>query len=186
MVLRLWKFVLEFCFPSRTSRSHSDLIYILYIYNLCVCAQSCLTLCDPLDCSPPGSSVHGIFPARSTWAGCHFLFQGIFPTQGLNPRLLCLLHWQADYQGFPNSSVGKEYACSAGDPSWIPGSGRSTGEVIGYPLQYSGLENSINCIVHRAAKNWTPLSDFHFSLPLCHLGSLSGIQNKYVYQPTVC
>ena len=39
--------------------------------------------------------------------------------------------------GFPDSSVGKESACNAGDPSWIPGLGRSTGEGMGYPLQYS-------------------------------------------------
>ena len=44
--------------------------------------------------------------------------------------------------GLPDSSVGKESACNAGDPGWIPGSGRSPGEGIGYPLQYSGLENS--------------------------------------------
>ena len=41
------------------------------------------------------------------------------------------------FRGFPDSSVGKESACNAGDPSSIPGSGRSTGEGIGYPLQYS-------------------------------------------------
>ena len=41
------------------------------------------------------------------------------------------------YMGFPDSSVGKEFACNAGDPSWIPGSGRSAGEGIGCPLQYS-------------------------------------------------
>ena len=41
------------------------------------------------------------------------------------------------FMGFPGSSVGKESTCNAGDPSLIPGSGRSTGEVIGYPLQYS-------------------------------------------------
>ena len=41
--------------------------------------------------------------------------------------------------GFPYSSVGKESACKAGDPGWIPGFVRSTGEGIGYPLQYSGL-----------------------------------------------
>ena len=39
--------------------------------------------------------------------------------------------------GFPDSSVGKEYTCNAGDPGSIPGSGRSTGKGIGYPLQYS-------------------------------------------------
>ena len=51
-------------------------------------------LCDPMDCSLPGSSVHGILQAR-TGMGCHALLQGIFTTQGLNPHLLCLLHWQA-------------------------------------------------------------------------------------------
>ena len=49
--------------------------------------------------------------------------------------------------GFPDSSTGKESPCNAGDPSSIPGSGRSTGEGIGYPLQHSGLENSVDCIV---------------------------------------
>ena len=48
-----------------------------------------------MDCSPPGSSVHGISPGKNTGVGCHALLQGIFPTQGSNPRLLCLLHWQA-------------------------------------------------------------------------------------------
>ena len=42
-----------------------------------------------------------------------------------------------ELEGFPDNSVGKESACNAGDPSLIPGSGRSTGEGIGYPLQYS-------------------------------------------------
>ena len=47
-----------------------------------------------------------------------------------------------------HSSAGKESACNAGDPGLIPGSGRSTGEGIGYPLQYSCLENSMDCVVH--------------------------------------
>ena len=55
--------------------------------------------------------------------------------------------------GFPGSSVGKELACNAGDPGSIPGLGRSTGDGIGYPLQYSGLENSVDCIVHGITKN---------------------------------
>ena len=103
--------------------------------------------------------------------------------------------------GFPDSSVGKESTCNAGDPSSIPGSGRSAGEVIrlptpvflgfpcgsagkestcnvgdlgsipgmgifsgegkGYPLQWSGLENSIYCVVQGVAKNRTRLSNFH-------------------------
>ena len=44
-------------------------------------AQSCPTLCDPMDCSPPGSSVHGVSPGKNSGVGCLALFQGIFPTQ---------------------------------------------------------------------------------------------------------
>ena len=63
---------------------------------------------------------------------------------------------------FPGGLAGKELACNAGDLGLIPGLGRSPGEGKGYPLQYSGLENSMNCIVHGVAKSWTRLSDFHF------------------------
>ena len=55
-------------------------------------AQSCLTLCDPLNCSSPGSSVHEIFSGKNTGVGCHFLLQGILLTQESNPHFLCLLH----------------------------------------------------------------------------------------------
>ena len=51
-------------------------------------------LCDPMDCSSPGSSILGDSPDKNTGVGCHALLQGIFPTQGSNPHLLCLLHWQ--------------------------------------------------------------------------------------------
>ena len=57
--------------------------------------ESCQTLCDPLDCSPPRSSVCGIFPGKNTMVGFHALLQGIIPTQGLSPCFSCLLHWQA-------------------------------------------------------------------------------------------
>ena len=68
--------------------------------------------------------------------------------------------------GFPGGSAGKESACDMGNWSSIPGMGRSPGEGKGYPLQYSGLENSMDCIVHGVAKNQTRLRDFHFtSLP---------------------
>ena len=51
-------------------------------------AWSCPTLCDPMDCSLPGSSVHGIFPGKNSEVTCHFLLQGIFPTQGSYPSLV--------------------------------------------------------------------------------------------------
>ena len=56
---------------------------------------------------------------------------------------------------FPCGSAGKESACNAGDLGLIPGLGRSPGEGKGYPLQYSGLENSLDCIVHGVEKGWT-------------------------------
>ena len=65
--------------------------------------------------------------------------------------------------GFPCGSAGKESTCNAGDPGLNPGSGRSSGEGKGYPLQYLGLENSMECIVHGGAKSRTPPSDFHFT-----------------------
>ena len=52
---------------------------------LCLDTQLCLTLCNPVDCNPPGTSVRGDSPGRNTGVGCHALLQGIFPTQGLNP-----------------------------------------------------------------------------------------------------
>ena len=59
------------------------------------------------------------------------------------------------FSGFPHSSVGKEFAYSAGDLGSIPGLRRSPGEAKGYPPQYSGLENSMDYIVHGVAKIWT-------------------------------
>ena len=54
------------------------------IYTAAKSLQSCLTLCDPMDYSPPGSSVRGDSPGKNTGVGCHALLQGIFPTQGSN------------------------------------------------------------------------------------------------------
>ena len=61
-------------------------------HTACSVTKLCLTFCDPMDCSLPGSSARGIIPGRILDGG-HFRLQGIFPTQGLNPPLLQLLHW---------------------------------------------------------------------------------------------
>ena len=66
------------------------------------------------------------------------------------------------HRGFPCGSAGKESACNAGDLGSIPGLGRSPGDGKGNPPKYSGLENSMDCIVHGVTKSWTRLSDFHF------------------------
>ena len=67
------------------------------------------------------------------------------------------------FWGFPCGSAGKESACNAGDLGSIPGLGRSPGEGKGYSLQYSGLENSMDCIVCGAIKSRTRISEFHFN-----------------------
>ena len=64
--------------------------------------------------------------------------------------------------GFPCDSAGKESACNAGDLGSISGLERSPGEGKGYPLQYSSLENSMDCMVHGVTESRTQLSHFHF------------------------
>ena len=72
------------------------LTQIILIFSvLCLVIQSCLTLCDPMDCSLPGSSVHGDSSGKNSGVGCRALLWGIFLTQGLKPCLSCLLSWQA-------------------------------------------------------------------------------------------
>ena len=65
------------------------------------------------------------------------------------------------YLYVPCGSAGKESTCSVGDLGLIPGLGRSPGEGKGYPLQYSGLENSMDYTVHGVTKSRTRLNDFH-------------------------
>ena len=65
--------------------------------------------------------------------------------------------------GSPGGSVGKESTCNVGNLGSIPGLGGSLAEGNGYPLQHSGLENSMDCIIHGVAKSQTQLSDFHFT-----------------------
>ena len=77
-------------------------------------------------------------------------------------------------KGFPCGSAGKESACNVGDLGLIPGLGRAPGEGNSYPLQYSALKNSMDCIVHEVAQSGTRLGDFHFSLHFhCFLGPLA-------------
>ena len=77
--------------------------------------------------------------------------------------------------GFPGGSAGEESACNGGDLGPIPGLGRSPGEVKGYPLQYSGLENSKECKVHGVAKSRTRLSDLRLHI---HCGSRNTNSNS--------
>ena len=78
--------------------------------------------------------------------------------------------------GFPGSSAGKESTRNVEDLDLIPGLGRSPGEGNSYPLQYSGLEISMDCIVHGVTKSWTQLHDFHFHF-FSDRFSFLGLQN---------
>ena len=81
------------------------------------------------------------------------------------------------FLGFPCGSAGKESACNAGDLDSIPGLGRSPGEGKGYPLQYSGLENSMDRIVYGVAKSRTQLSNFHWRFYGKHFTAVHGDQS---------
>ena len=88
----------------------------------------------------------------------------------------------------PGSSAGKESACNVGDLGSIPGLGRSPGEGNGYPLQYSGLENSMDCIVQGITNSWPRLSDFHTYLEVSNdalkITPCSGL--KHVFCSQIC
>ena len=79
--------------------------------------------------------------------------------------------------GFPDHSVSKESSCSVGDLGLIPGLGGFLGEGKGYPLQYSGLENSMDCTVH-GLQRVRPLSNFHMFVQLV---KTHGFVQKYTY-----
>jgi len=87
-----------------------------------------------------------------------------------------MVPWRRDrlptpvFLGFPCGSAGKASACNVGDLGSIPGLRRSPGEGKGYTLQFSGLENSMDCIVHGVAKSQTRLNDFHFHFPKNYRG----------------
>ena len=125
----------------------------------------------------------------SSWPGLHFLASRpllrlhLLPKSSLVAQLVknhlqCRrpqfdswarkIPWRRDrlptpvFLRFPGGLTAKESSCNAGDLGSIPGLGRSPGEGNGYPLQYSGLENPMDCIVNGLAKSRTRLSDFRF------------------------
>ena len=140
--------------------------------------QSCPTLCDPMDCNPPGSSVHGIIQATILeWVAISY-FRGPFQPRDGNcfSCISCidrqiLYHcatWEAQpyiymYPFSPRASMVaqmvKKPAGNVGDLGSIPGSGRSPGEGHGNPLQYSCLDNPTDrgawqATVHGVTKSW--------------------------------
>ena len=102
----------------------------------------------------------------------------------VHKRMLWIVIWASLVAQLVNCT------CNARDLDSIPGLGRSPGEGKGYPLQYSGLENSMDCIVHGVTKSWTQLNNFHFhfqqieysrrnlSIPINVLSCKNWIRNK--------
>ena len=95
---------------------------------------------------------------------------------------VCIAHYAFIYiiLGFPGGSDGKESTCNVGDLGSILGLGRLHGEGKGYPLQYSGRENSMKYRVHVVAKSWTQLSDFHFHISSYLIFILAFIQLIFI------
>ena len=168
-----------------------------------VCVQNCFSrvrLCNPMDCSLPGSSVHGILQEENYWSGLPFPSPGDLPNPGIKPVSTVAPELQVDslqwatreapilyiivfnslsrtFRGFPNGSDGKESACNGGDLGLIRGSGTSPGEGNGYPLQYSCLENSIDrgawpSSVHGTAKE-SDMTEWLTLSPFTHTFILS-------------
>ena len=128
----------------------------------CLVTQWCLTLCNPMDGSPPGSSVHGIL--RNTRVGCHFLLQGIFLTHGSN---LSLLNWQADI--FTTEPPGKSQVMFL-DPCKKSLNSMFTAFLISMQAQISpqSIVSSYSCM---------PITIFSFAVN----------KKKYIRQsPTIC
>ena len=117
------------------------MFFFRYMHVLCLVAQLCPTVCDSMDCSPPGSSVHGDSPGKNSGVGSHALLQGIFPTQGLNPGSPTL-----EVDSLPSESPGKPRNTGVGSLSLLQGSfptqelnpGLLHGRWILYQLGYQG------------------------------------------------
>ena len=122
------------------------MIQVIDWSQLC-CDKSQLrpTLCDPMDCSRPGSSVHGDSPGKSTGVGCHVFLRGIFPTQGSNLGLpLCRwILYHLSHQGSQESTNGgflRGMYCVKRRRQWhptpvlLPGESQGGGSLVGYPL----------------------------------------------------
>ena len=134
---------------------------------MCACAKSfqlCTTLCDPVDCSPPGSSVHGDSPGNNTGVDCYALLQGIFPTQGSNLHLLHLLHWQVgSLPPAPPASVQfSSFAQSC--PTLCDPMNRS---MPGFPVHHQFLE-STQTHVHRVGDAIQPSHPLSSPSPPAH------------------
>ena len=114
-----------------------SLLYISLWPCMCLVAQSCPTLYDPMDCSPPGSSVHGDSPGKNSGVGCHAPLLGIFPTQGSN-------------SGFPHCRQILYHLSHQGSPRIL--------EWVAYPFSRKSSwprnRTEVSCIAGRFFTSW--------------------------------
>ena len=144
---------------------------------MCLCAQPCLTLCSPMDCSLPG---------KNTGVGYHALLQGIFPTQGPNPCLLCLLHWQAD--SFTTSANRKAYIFWMYAPIY-PGCmyDQIHHLCIFPPIPWAAFSACWWCsLMNRSFKCWCSLVYLCFSFVACPFSSLYRKSNPIKWSFHLC
>ena len=116
--------------PRAEFESQSSSTFWVRCVCVCVCVRACWVgsvvsnSLHPLDCSPPGSSVPRDSPGKNTGVGCHALLQGIFPTQGWNPLLSCLLRWQEGQVRDRQMQVSSRNCCVGCCLPDLPASGR--------------------------------------------------------------
>ena len=131
-----------------------------YFYVLCLVTQSSPTLCDPLDCSPPGTSVHGDSLGKNTGVSCHVLLQGIFPIQGLNPGLLhCRwIFYHLSYQG--SSWILEWVAYPFSRRSCWPRNWTGVSCIAGRFFTSWATLGSPTCILYNWSRKWQPTPIF--------------------------
>ena len=122
-------------------------------------AQLCLTLCDPMDCGPPGSSVYGILQARILEWVAMPSSRGIFLMQGSNPLLLCLLHWQVGSLTLAppvSGTANNNSSALMKDLKVDSRRGKCSASFILYPTNFQGVDPWIFSPLPLI--NWPPLS----------------------------
>ena len=152
--------------------------------------QSCLTLCDPMDCSPSGSSVHGDSPGKNIGVSCHALLQGILLTQGSNPGLLhcrCILY-HLSHQGKPGilEWVANPFSRRTFQPRNWTGVNWIALEVDSLPAELPGKPSHCLVSVNNKEKTygtecalWIPVNSKTFASELC--SSITYSRSKRTY-----
>ena len=132
-------------------KAYSDWVACMYSQLL----QSCLTLCDPMDCSLSGSSAHGIFLERILVQVATPSSRGIFPTRGLNPHLLCLLHCRQIFYHWATRETRHQFKRKRRCTNWM----WSLSWSLTQKKEHS-LKNSLRFVLSSTSKSERMLTSF--------------------------